>query len=155
MKRRLWRALIPERVRREVLDRVQALIARRADPLEAKVDACLVEQAAVLARLQGFEGRLSALETRLAAVSASSDHAERVAIPSLSARARALEQKVERFETVEAPVLHKRCVDLRHDFDVLSADARSMFEYWEMRTDKIYASLLSRLPELARSDDEK
>jgi hypothetical protein len=147
MKRRLWRALVPRWVRQAVLEQVQGLIARRADPLEAKI-------ADVLARLKALEDHVSVLTIELATVRDSADHAERVAIPALSSRARMLEQKVTNVETVETRILHKKAAELRRDIDLLNEDARRMFEYWEVRTDNIYASLVSRLPELARPKNE-
>lgn len=154
MTSRLWRALVPSRVRQAVHDHMRTLIAQRIEPLEAAIAACAAAQQHVLTRLNALEDRANILATEVSTVRESVDYAERVAVSSLSSRVRALEQKVAIVETVEARILHNKVAELRRDLDLLGDDARRMFEYWEVRTDNIYASLVSRLPELARPENE-
>jgi SAM-dependent methyltransferase len=100
-----------------------------------------------------LDARLLGIESGLATLQESTDHLERVAVPAATSRAEALERKVSHVEATDSRLLHSKLDALRRDLDGLKEDLRRMFDYWEVRTDHIYANLTAHqiLPDAERS----
>jgi SAM-dependent methyltransferase len=60
---------------------------------------------------------------------------------------------VSHIEATDSKLLHAKLDALRRDLDGLKEDLRRMFDYWEIRTDNIYANLAAHqlLPDAERS----
>jgi SAM-dependent methyltransferase len=166
----LWH-LVPARIRREAVRQIAIIAASSTERLETRIrsgESALAafheeedsHQADVDRRLHqldqrvhGFDARLLSIESGLATLQEITDQLERVAMPAAMSRAEALERKVSHIEATDSKLLHAKLDALRRDLDGLKEDLRRMFDYWEVRTDHIYANLAAHqfLPEAERA----